>query len=186
MTLSVKSTTENTVQEPIRGYSQRPQSTTKAVAIATLMAVVCPGTFVSAISDTGWPVSGYAASPEVRRIARITHPSTFGHKEERQRTPAQAVQAIHAATGLTWDQIARFFGVSRRSVHSWAAGGRMSSINEEAIVKTAALVDKLTEARLSAYEIRRRLLQSADALISSAGRAADEDINRPARTWVEA
>lgn len=34
-------------------------------------------------------------------------------------------------SGLTWDQIARLFGVSRRAMHLWASGGRMNSYHAE-------------------------------------------------------
>lgn len=45
--------------------------------------------------------------------------------------PAARLTRLKADTGLTWDQIARLFGVSRRAVHQWAVGGRMSSANTE-------------------------------------------------------
>lgn len=45
--------------------------------------------------------------------------------------PADSVKALHADSGLTWDQLARLFGVSRRAVHHWASGGRMNAVNEE-------------------------------------------------------
>lgn len=45
--------------------------------------------------------------------------------------PAERVARLKADTGLTWDQIARLFGVSRRAVHQWAVGGRMNSHNTE-------------------------------------------------------
>ena len=46
-------------------------------------------------------------------------------------TPSELLAQTREASGLTWDQLARYFGVSRRSVHLWAAGGRMSAANEE-------------------------------------------------------
>jgi DNA-binding transcriptional regulator YiaG len=45
--------------------------------------------------------------------------------------PAESVRQLRAESGLTWDQLARLFGVSRRAVHHWASGGRMNSVNEE-------------------------------------------------------
>lgn len=44
---------------------------------------------------------------------------------------ADSVKRIRADSGLTWDQLARLFGVSRRAVHHWASGGRMNAVNEE-------------------------------------------------------
>lgn len=53
--------------------------------------------------------------------------------EKRQISSADQVQLLHSESGLTWAQIARIVGVSRRSVHSWAAGARISSHHLESI-----------------------------------------------------
>lgn len=71
--------------------------------------------------------------------------------------------SIHNESGLTWDQIARLFNVSRRSVHLWMAGGRMSAANEERLVALAtqiASIDGDPDAR------RHHLLTSTDAGLS--------------------
>lgn len=44
---------------------------------------------------------------------------------------ARLLMEAHEQSGLTWDQIARYFGVSRRAVHLWTSGGRLSASNEE-------------------------------------------------------
>lgn len=43
-------------------------------------------------------------------------------------------------SGLTWDQLGRVFGVSRRAVHLWANGGRMNEANAESLRRFAAAV----------------------------------------------
>jgi DNA-binding transcriptional regulator YiaG len=53
---------------------------------------------------------------------------------------AELVKWIKDQSGLTWDQIARAFDVSRRAVHLWANGGRVSAGNAEAIQSFTALV----------------------------------------------
>jgi transcriptional regulator with XRE-family HTH domain len=42
-----------------------------------------------------------------------------------------AIAEIRRLSGLTWDQLARLFGVSRRAVHLWASGKAMASSREE-------------------------------------------------------
>src|SRR5262245_36297225 len=37
-------------------------------------------------------------------------------------TQRSAVRSLHDSSGLTWEQLARLFGVSRRAVHNWANG----------------------------------------------------------------
>lgn len=53
---------------------------------------------------------------------------------------AELVRWVKDQSGLTWDQIARAFDVSRRAVHLWTNGGRLSAGNAEAIQAFAALV----------------------------------------------
>lgn len=53
------------------------------------------------------------------------------------RTDRDDIRWIHQASGLTWEQLGRIFGVSRRAVHMWANGSRMNSANAETL---AALV----------------------------------------------
>lgn len=53
---------------------------------------------------------------------------------------AELIKSLKLESGLTWDQIARTFDVSRRSIHLWATGGRISAGNAEALQSFAALV----------------------------------------------
>ena len=46
-------------------------------------------------------------------------------------TPQEMTQWLHRESGLTWEQLARTLGVSRRSVHAWAGGQRVSGRNLE-------------------------------------------------------
>lgn len=55
-------------------------------------------------------------------------------------TAASAMLEIRRKAGLTWDELAELFGVSRRSVHHWANGNTVNSKNEQAIRQTLALV----------------------------------------------
>ena len=68
----------------------------------------------------------------------------------------ELVRWIKDQSGLTWEQIARAFDVSRRAVHLWANGGRVSAGNAEAIQSFAALVRGASSATLD--ETRNALL----------------------------
>jgi len=57
---------------------------------------------------------------------------------------ADRVNKLHAQSGLTWDQIGRLLGVSRRAVHMWAAGKRMNARNTELLADLIHLVDSAT------------------------------------------
>jgi DNA-binding transcriptional regulator YiaG len=59
---------------------------------------------------------------------------------------AKAVRKAHEDSGLTWEQLARTFGVSRRSLHLWANGGRMNAGNVEILMNFVDLVNHMNAA----------------------------------------
>lgn len=97
-------------------------------------------------------------------------------------TNADLLEHLRQTTGLTSDQTARLFNVSRRSVHLWLAGGRMSAANEERLLDVVKLVDSFpAETR----DQRRHLLLQSDSDGRSAldayrtlSASANTDINR--------
>ena len=44
---------------------------------------------------------------------------------------ARFVRDLKERSGLTWDQLAAVFGVSRRAVHGWASGARLNAQHSE-------------------------------------------------------
>jgi len=44
-----------------------------------------------------------------------------------------AIQELRRRSGLTWEELAGLFGVSRRSVHFWASGKPMNSSHQEVL-----------------------------------------------------
>ncbi|MEN8260005.1 MAG: helix-turn-helix transcriptional regulator [Pseudomonadota bacterium] len=54
--------------------------------------------------------------------------------------PSTAIAELRRRSGLTWDQLARLFGVARRSVHFWASGKAMNAANEERLARMLAVV----------------------------------------------
>lgn len=92
----------------------------------------------------------FVAGPVVEAAdAAPTSPST-----------AQLLTETHEESGLTWDQIARYFGVSRRAVHLWASGGRMSASNEELLAHLVQAVQAVKHLEPAA---RRQALLRIDA-----------------------
>jgi hypothetical protein len=54
-----------------------------------------------------------------------------------------SILLLRDQSGLTWDQLGRLFGVSRRAVHLWAAGGRMNSYHAERLTRVLAAVQEV-------------------------------------------
>lgn len=94
-------------------------------------------------------------------------------------TQAAEVKWLHEASGLTWEQIGRLFGVSRRAIHLWANGSRMNSANAERLGRLVAHVRELPG---SPDERRAALLSRAPGGLSFVDQvraqngAADRDI----------
>jgi hypothetical protein len=76
------------------------------------------------------------------------------------REPAPSVIAqLRRLTGLTWEQLAYLFDVSRQSVHFWASGGTMTAAHRlhlDRVLDTVRFVDRgsITENRAALLEIR--------------------------------
>jgi DNA-binding transcriptional regulator YiaG len=72
----------------------------------------------------------------------------------------QAVNELRKLSGLTWEQLASLFDVSRRSVHFWASGEALSSANEEKLNRMLDTVEYIS--RGSASSNRSLLMGIAD------------------------
>jgi DNA-binding transcriptional regulator YiaG len=59
------------------------------------------------------------------------------------RHAGSAIAEVRRLTGLTWDQLARLFNVSRRALHFWASGKAMAPSNEEQLQRLLAVVRKI-------------------------------------------
>jgi hypothetical protein len=55
----------------------------------------------------------------------------------------ELIKKVHADSGLTWDQLSRLFGVSRRALHHWASGGRLNATNYELLERANRVIDNL-------------------------------------------
>jgi DNA-binding transcriptional regulator YiaG len=67
----------------------------------------------------------------------------------------QAINELRRISGLTWDQLAQLFDVSRRSIHFWASGQTLSSKHEE---KLNQILNTLRYISLGSGSLNRSLL----------------------------
>lgn len=71
-----------------------------------------------------------------------------------------AIAELRRLSGFTWDQLARLFEVSRRSLHFWASGKAMAPANEEHLQRMLATIRRID--RGAAIENRAALLSVLD------------------------
>lgn len=102
------------------------------------------------------------ASPndlEVISSQCIERSTTAGGAINSGESVVAAISELRRISGLTWEQLARLFRVSRRSVHFWASGRPMTAGNEEHLQRVLAAVRKLD--RGSASSTRALLFRMA-------------------------
>lgn len=68
------------------------------------------------------------------------YPTSVGASTPAKATDRERVKQLYARSGLTWDQLAKSFGVSRRAVHHWATGGKLSSANAATLTELSAFI----------------------------------------------
>jgi DNA-binding transcriptional regulator YiaG len=123
-----------------------PSPATKFAASALFVLATVSTTAGVPVAKPAAPIARTLS--EVRETAEQTKPAAM--------SDAELVKWIKDESGLTWDQIARTFDVSRRAVHLWASGGRVSAGNAEALQAFAALVREAVGS--TPTETRSRLL----------------------------
>lgn len=120
-----------------------------------------PRTLIGSFDDRClyWQRNPAKPAARVYRVPQVASPrieSDAVHANE-LRSPADNIKALRERTGLTWEQIARLFGVSRRAVHLWAAGGKLSAANEELLAEIVDLVGATVP--MPPEEVRHELLR---------------------------
>jgi transcriptional regulator with XRE-family HTH domain len=73
-------------------------------------------------------------------------------------TVQQAIAELRSLSGLTWEQMARLLGVSRRSVHFWASGEPVRASHQERVERLLAVLRQVD--RGTATENRALVLNS--------------------------
>jgi transcriptional regulator with XRE-family HTH domain len=97
--------------------------------------------------------------------------------EERLVAIPDLLQRLRQASGLSWGDLAKAVGVSRRTIHNWLSGARIAGLHLTRLVEFQRVVDAVAAG--SADDTRTRLMQPGPH-----GRSILDDIaltSRPAR-----
>lgn len=149
-----------------------------------LRTLVLPWAFTGAVLGvfgTGAGLIGPddVAALQVRVLDVGTHPAW-----ERIATPTvmselgAAIRALQRRSGLTWGQFAEALGVSRRAVHHWVAGRRLSAQHARQIEALTTLVSEFEG--LTSNETRARLL--VPGMDGRSALARFRELSQPRRT----
>lgn len=163
------------------GFSKPDLFFAAGVTIATL-----------AISGTSIPVMGAyddaAFRPTASNHGNLSNVPSVVAPDPAPQVPARAnaesvadlVKQIKSRGSYTWDQVAKLLGVSRRTVHLWSSGGRISAANEEALGQVMKQIDAIEET--DGNGTRLQFLELLDQQRAQSA-SAPTDVNRPAPTY---
>jgi hypothetical protein len=101
------------------------------------------------------PTSSSYAQP-VPEISTQAAPPMVLEPAAPTKSTAKAVLELRRLSGLTWEELAGVFSVSRRAVHHWASGNTMSAEHIQHLFIALQLVRRLTSG--SSAEVRAKLL----------------------------
>lgn len=95
--------------------------------------------------------TAYAYPPDVvLRSQHTADQTTAGATVPLAAPSGAAIGELRRLSGLTWDQLARLFNLSRRSLHFWASGKMMAASNEEHLQRLLAVIRKVDRGSASA------------------------------------
>jgi transcriptional regulator with XRE-family HTH domain len=105
------------------------------------------GVMLAGLGTSSMPA--VAAEGPMRPIAAGEH-TTSGGPVVLTESVGAAIAELRRLSGLTWEQLARLFAVSRRSLHFWASGKAMSPANEEHVQRVLSVLHKIDRGLASA------------------------------------
>lgn len=100
------------------------------------------------------------SSMEQQQVSPLQDQTNSGVRAPESQSSSSALMELRRISGLTWDQLARLFDVTRRSLHFWVSGKPLNSVNEERLNRLLDMIRKLD--RGSASENRSLLLSARE------------------------
>lgn len=129
----------------------RPRFNATSAAGAMLMRQVREPMLVGCMLAGFGTSTAYALLRDIAlRSQRTAGQTTAGASVSVAAPDGAAIGELRRLSGFTWDQLARLFNVSRRSLHFWASGKPMAPSNEEHLQRLLAVVRKIDRGSASA------------------------------------
>lgn len=167
-----------------RRYPHASKATASLLMSGLIMTGGLFGTTIGSESPFGPPIfGGRTIRGELAPMLSDTSPARTAPPIETAapRSDRAEIAWIKEHSGLTWDQLGKVFGVSRRAVHMWANGGRLNETNAQRLREFGSIIERLeTEMPAATPEaIRARLNQVETDGYSILGRLRQERAGGP-------
>jgi DNA-binding transcriptional regulator YiaG len=87
--------------------------------------------------------AGTVHPPRPTRLMEQTTVGTAVVREEQEERAGAAIAELRRLSGLTWEQLAQLFQVTRRSLHFWASGKPMTPANRAHLDRLLATIRQM-------------------------------------------
>lgn len=111
---------------------------TSATVTPKKMPLLYAGLFGAAMAVAGPTVGVTSPSPSAVQFSQSW---TTGVNAPVRPDTASAVRRLKERSGLSWQQLADAFGVTRRALHFWVNGGKMAPASEERLRTLTQVID---------------------------------------------
>jgi DNA-binding transcriptional regulator YiaG len=124
-------TEDSSLLNLIEGTSTIPVAPVWDVLLQAIVAYLRAGAMVYVDESFGYPTPLVYVSNHL--ISHVTQPTPIATTVTSAvpATSSELIRHLHSESGLTWEQVSKLVGVSRRAVHSWANGTHISAANYE-------------------------------------------------------
>lgn len=170
MTLTVieHDVSRNTFATGNGGSLVNPQSRAASLALSSVALLGClSGTSLAAPQpvSTSTVLVGGTRSAGVEFVSHSLAVDVLDEQVDRDGirplSDRDEVTWVKDNSGLTWDQLGKVFGVSRRAVHMWANGGRLNESNARRLREFSAVIRGIVDSTeaTAPEDVRGRLLE---------------------------
>jgi DNA-binding transcriptional regulator YiaG len=106
--------------------------------------LICIGVLLAGLSTSLEPAPiDFSQASSIRQNGQTTTGIVIKQPARQSQTTAQSIASLRQITGLTWEQIASLFGVSRQAIHAWASGAPLNPSNEKHLQNLSDLIGKI-------------------------------------------
>ncbi len=95
------------------------------------------------IGTIGSLTTTFLSPQDLRAIESNCQTSSGQDVQNIEMFATKTIKDLRNLSGLTWDQLAKIFSVSRRSVHHWDSGSPMNSINQKKLNRVISLLENI-------------------------------------------
>ena len=134
---------------------------TQGTSAGSIVKVIGSAIVVASILSNPGTSNGNPGRITIARTSAAPNNAWFssGPSENAPPSTARGILAIRQIANLTWDETAKVFGVSRRTVHLWANGRHPSGGQERKLNRVLGILR--SHQNLAPSSLRERLMASA-------------------------